>query len=1195
MNHSRIFLLVLCICSSLLWAATPVKLQLKWEHEFQFAGYYAALWQGYYEDAGLSVEIISGARADGQLLVPTDRLRSGEVDFAIGSIEVFSQRQPGDDFVILAPIFQRSAIAFFSLPETELDDLADLAGSRIAMLKGGNTQAEVEALFLSQGYDVSKITFVDAPVTINSLLDGLADVIVTYQISAEYQAMEKGVVLNRLLPADYGVEFYGDSIYTTRRYLEQNPQVVSKFVDASLRGWHYALSHKREIAEKISREFPRYIYQYDDQLAYNYYFADSIEELTGYPVLTLGESNPGRWQTMLHQLIDVGVVEPNVTIDGMLYQPQSSNQQAINFLSQILLLIALLVLVFFFWYRRHLYATVASIAALALALTYQAERQIQRENEQVNRVSVLQKLNSISANLKGNLQTNLTMLRGFSAFISANPDLTEEQFNNYAREVFKKNTLINNFAAAKDMVVNYVYPLKGNEKALGLDYRKNLDQRDLALQVANTGQLLVVGPVELVQGGTAFIGRAPIYTGSGTERRLWGIISAPIDAEKLFRSSGIRDDYLDMEVAIRSFDSFGNLGKVFWGTTEVFEASDAELITLSVGGGSWQIAAKPKLVGDAFTTSLWTTRLIILVTALFIIYYVNIRFRQEREKIRLQSELLESQRLLEKVGRTAKVGGWKIDRHGTLLQWSLQSSRILKLPQMNEKTPTFESIRSRFEEESFKQLEGSIKYALEFQQSFDIDLKLIEDKHWVRVIGSPSTEDSELILTGTIQDVSDKVESSLLIEHQANYDSLTNLPNRALFNDRLVTAIEKASRQENKLAVLFIDLDRFKSINDNYGHDIGDKLLIAVAKNISECVRESDTVSRLSGDEFGVILGDVHEFHEALSVTEKILEKLETAYRINNSTMYTSASIGISIYPNDGVDAKTLLRKADQAMYEVKRSGRNGWQFYTLEMQQRSEYRHSLLMKLIKAVNEEHLESYFQPIYDLERMVIDKCEALARWQVSDGEYIPPSDFIPLAEESGLVNRIDLQIFNQAASFLKQQSDAGKDIGLSINISPRLFQTKDHALEQWLSSVLDYRKSIRITVEMTERLLTDDSIRAIKVLEDLRTKNIRIAIDDFGTGYSSLSYLVKFPVDVIKIDRSFVERIGQEKSAETLVKTIIAMAKKLDLKVIAEGIETEQQLQFLQQQGCQYGQGYYLAKPMNKHDFEKLLMNESLLS
>jgi diguanylate cyclase (GGDEF)-like protein len=441
-----------------------------------------------------------------------------------------------------------------------------------------------------------------------------------------------------------------------------------------------------------------------------------------------------------------------------------------------------------------------------------------------------------------------------------------------------------------------------------------------------------------------------------------------------------------------------------------------------------------------------------------------------------------------------------------------------------------------------------------------------------------------------MQEVTEKVISAMTIERQANYDALTNLPNRVLFNDRLSNFAQRATRKGNKLAVLFIDLDRFKPVNDNHGHQAGDKLLIEAAKRISSCVLEADTVSRLSGDEFGVILTDIDQDLDVLLIIEKIHLAMQESYSIDNKLLYCSASIGISMFPADGQNAQPLIQKADQAMYEVKSSGRNGWQFYTKEMQSKSEYRHNLLNDLINAVNENKLSAHFQAIFDLKSMQIRKCETLSRWQKDDGTFIPPYQFINLAEESGLINKIDLSMLENSAKAIRDINKELTDVELTINVSPRLFHTKDKALENWLASIKLISQQISVTVEITERLLTSDSETALSVLNTLKEYGVKIAIDDFGTGYSSLSYLVKFPVDLIKIDRSFIDLIGKDSSAETLIETILLMAKRLDIQVVSEGIETQEQLDFLQLHQCDFGQGYFLGRPMALENFKSCILD-----
>ncbi len=1178
-------LLSIMLLSGQLLANDKVVLQLKWEHEFQFAGYYAAQWQGYYDDVGLDVEIRSAIRADKSIITTSAEIQSGRAQFAVGTLDILMSIDHGLEPVVLAPIFQRSPLALFSLKHTDISTLRKISKLRIVTTGSGGTKTEIEALFRSHGYDLSKIHFVDLPVTLDVLIADKADVIATYSVSANFEAKEKDVELNEFHPADFGMAFYGDTLYTSYTYSQSDPDIVDKFTKASIKGWLYALENKTEIAKNISERYKRQLFTYENSYGYNLAFTEHIDSLIRYPEIPIGHINKDRWFNMNERLRSLGLVRSHLSNNHFYVESTKnltiSQQRILAFLTIALFL----PFIFFFWYRRYKILTIATMLTALLILEYQLEKILLIEQVKNEKEDIVRTLNSVSAKLQGNLQTNLSMLTGFAAYISATPNLSYEDFNHYAEELFKKEPMLINFAAAKDLKVNYVYPIEGNEQVIGLDYRKNPAQLPMVLQVVNSGLIQMVGPVNLVQGGTAFIGRAPIVTGDGD---LWGIISAPLDTELLYRFSELEKKKKGINLAIRSYDALGNEEKVFYGDKKVFDDANRLQSIISVGGGSWHIAATPKFKKDFLPNNIYSLRIYFVIIGLLLSIFAWFRFQQEFEKGILVQKIKDDKKLLESVGSVARIGGFKLDINLCYVNWSEQSSLLLDRP--IEFVPNnLSELEHYFSESDYSLLRTKSLEAVENSEAFDIEIQLVSkgsSYQWLRVMSDGSI--FENTITGTIQDVTDKILSAKLIEHQATYDNLTGLPNRILYHDRLVKSIENAHRNKQKVAVLFIDLDRFKPINDNHGHQAGDRLLIETAFRIKQSLRESDTVSRLSGDEFAVILNNVPQYSHVSKIAEQILENMQKAYLLGDISVYLSASIGMAIYPNDADDADSLLRKADQAMYEVKASGRNGCQFYTTEMQLKSEYRHDLLNHLIVAVNNRSLMPYFQPIFDLETNQIQKCETLARWRKSDGEFVPPIDFINLAEETGLINKIDLFMLEESASAL---IDIAPNIELSINISPRLFHTKDYALEKWTNCIKTMSQSINITVEITERLLTDDSERALIVLNQLKEYGVKIAIDDFGTGYSSLSYLMKYPVDLIKIDRAFVKEIGTDSSSEALIETILAMANRLDIKVVAEGIETIEQLNYLRKNHCQFGQGYYLGKPMGIEDFDQFCQKQ----
>ena len=422
----------------------------------------------------------------------------------------------------------------------------------------------------------------------------------------------------------------------------------------------------------------------------------------------------------------------------------------------------------------------------------------------------------------------------------------------------------------------------------------------------------------------------------------------------------------------------------------------------------------------------------------------------------------------------------------------------------------------------------------------------------------------------------------------ANFDSLTHLPNRRLFWDRLNNALHHGRRSETAVALIFFDLDRFKEINDRYGHECGDSVLKEVAARIKKCLRASDTAARLGGDEFVVILGDLADVLTVDQVARKLLDTLMQPIAFPGGHHTLSASVGVALFPADADDAELLLRCADQAMYLAKSSGRNSIAYCTPSIQEHSERRLRLGHDLRHALSRHELRVYFQPIVEITTSRIVKAEALLRWTHPEIGAIKPTEFIPIAEELGLIDVIGEWVFNEAAQWAATWSaQCTRPIQVSVNKSALQFLTKQHR-KSWPQLLEDWHIPYRqVSVEITESLLLKDSETVIKMLVEYRAAGIEVALDDFGTGYSSMAYLTKFSIDYLKIDQSFVRDIDSEKS-RVIVEAIIVMGHKLGLKIIAEGIETEQQRQILVGAGCDFGQGYLFSCPLPPEDFSTLL-------
>jgi diguanylate cyclase (GGDEF)-like protein/PAS domain S-box-containing protein len=456
--------------------------------------------------------------------------------------------------------------------------------------------------------------------------------------------------------------------------------------------------------------------------------------------------------------------------------------------------------------------------------------------------------------------------------------------------------------------------------------------------------------------------------------------------------------------------------------------------------------------------------------------------------------------------------------------------------------------------------------------------------------------DRQRQVTGAVMvfhDVSAARALSARMAHLAQHDSLTDLPNRLLLNDRLAQAMALAHRAGQQLAILYLDLDRFKTINDSLGHAIGDRLLQSVARRLSQCVRLTDTVSRQGGDEFVILLSQLNNARDAAVSAEKTLAALAAPHAIEEHALYVTASIGVATFPDDGTTSEALLKNADFAMYRAKEKGRNCFQFFTPEMNTSVIRRQAVENGLRSAIDRQSFSLHYQPKFNLRTGAITAVEALVRWRHPTRGLLLPGEFIPIAEESGLIVPLGQWVLREGCRQGKAWYERGlKPIKMSINISA--VELRSHDFVENVRAVLE-RTGFdpgQLELELTETFLMHDVESTLRVLEKLKALGIALALDDFGTGYSSLSYLRKFPIDTLKVDESFLRDVAQDVDNASIVKAIIYMGKSMHMLVVAEGVESAEQLAFLQEHECLEGQGYYLARPLNASHLADLLARET---
>jgi diguanylate cyclase (GGDEF)-like protein len=439
-----------------------------------------------------------------------------------------------------------------------------------------------------------------------------------------------------------------------------------------------------------------------------------------------------------------------------------------------------------------------------------------------------------------------------------------------------------------------------------------------------------------------------------------------------------------------------------------------------------------------------------------------------------------------------------------------------------------------------------------------------------------------------VLDVTERKQAEARIEHMAHHDALTGLPNRVLFHQRLGEALSRIGRGGGHLAVLCLDLDQFKSVNDTLGHPVGDALLKTVAQRLDHCVRDTDMVARLGGDEFAIILPMIDGPHDAEQTASRVIDVLGQPYEIQGHEVVVGASVGIAIAPGDGDAADVLLRNADMALYRAKGDGRGRFNFFEPEMDRRIQLRRTLELDLRKAFHNGEFELYYQPLINLDSGVVSGFEALLRWRHPERGMVSPAEFIPLAEEIGLITPLGEWVLRKACA---EAMTWPADVKVAVNLSPVQFKSRN--LVQAVVTALAYSRlpATRLELEITESVLLGETDANLAMLHQLRNLGVHISMDDFGTGYSSLSYLRSFPFDKIKIDKSFVRELAERPDCMAIIRAVVGLGTSLGIATTAEGVETQEQLDRLRAEGCTEVQGFLFSPPRQASDVAKLLADQ----
>lgn len=705
--------------------------------------------------------------------------------------------------------------------------------------------------------------------------------------------------------------------------------------------------------------------------------------------------------------------------------------------------------------RRYLIAFIVLVTIVLQTAVYAVAEGFRAQSIEAQKREAVQALGVIRARIEGQLSANLIAIRGLRAELVINPSISQQRFYTLTEQLLSDDLQIRHIAIAPDLIVRHVYPPAGNQDVIGLDYRTSPEQWPVVQQAIERREILLAGPLNLVQGGRALVARLPVFMDQTETARLWGLIAEVIDIDELLYAAGFTAQDQQFNYALRGRDGQGINGEHIAGNNVVWQ-QDYVSVPVNVPGGHWLLAAKPS------------------------------------------------------------SATWLADRYGYSLRWTIGTTLVLLL-------------------------------------SGVLSLLLVTQ---TRLRGALST-----------------------ISYQARFDALTELPNRTYFIQQVEQVLRTAKRHREGFAMLFIDLDHFKEVNDSLGHDAGDDMLQQVAQRILKATRPEDLVARLGGDEFVVVLRHITDPMMAERHAQRLVNALAPTLTIAQNDVHVGASVGIAIYPTDGASVSELLKHADLAMYAAKAAGRQTIYFFDESLRHTAEQHIHLHADMLQSLQQGHFEVYYQPIMDTQGGLLTHCEALLRWHHPRLGMVAPAEFIPVAEKTGAIRALGDFVLQQVLQDWQRLRERGLNLTIAINRSPGEFNHKDIA-QVWLDAI--HAAGVppqALMFEITESMLMRHQERQLQNLIALRDAGIQIAIDDFGTGYSSLNYLRTYPVNVIKIDRSFLIEVPHSPQQTALLEALVRIAQTLGLQLIAEGVETAAQRDTLRKFGCHYLQGYLISRPV----------------
>ena len=869
------------------------------------------------------------------------------------------------------------------------------------------------------------------------------------------------------------------------------------------------------------------------------------------------------------------------------------------------------------WLQPTLLPALVALAVLVVGGVF-LDRQNTWLNQERARTSVLAEISLVRAKLEGNINSNIQLIRGLVSTITTEPNMNQARFSALVSTTFAEQSQLRSVAAAPDLVVRMIYPPGENNRAIGLDYRTNAAQRGSVMRARDSGRLVLAGPFDLVQGGRGFIARFPVYTNSATGRDFWGVVSAVIDAGRLYADSGLLDSNLGIDISISSQDTVGLPSKRFFGN----DLGDQSPVKASIvlPSGSWEIAAVPKGGWEAAHNNSWLLRGAMMIAGALILLPIIITGRlvgERQDHFReVQAREIELSHLSRRLGLAldvSKIGVWEMDLASGQETWDDRTNELYGLtsdggPRSHAHWMlTVHPDDQERAEADFRCMIATGRYESEYRVLLP-DGNVRHVRSMGALFSEPGTPDrvvgvnwdvtADVVLNEDLREATQLTEARnreleaarVSIEHNALHDSLTGLPNRRYLDEMLKREAATGYRNSGSMAMLHVDLDRFKQINDTLGHAAGDAMLIHASAVLRDNCSYTDFVARIGGDEFVVLTTAADGDVSLAALAERIVRQMRQPVKYEGHECRFGVSIGIAADSSPAIDAQRLLINADIALYRAKGRGRNRYEFFSEALQAEVVKTKRVADEILSGLERDEFVAWFQPQFNAHTLEVVGVEALARWQHPTEGIKTPDAFLPIAEELNVVATVDRLILAQALEALDRWDELGLNVPrVSVNVSHRRLHDED--LIKGLLE-LDIEPG-RIAFELVESIYLDESDALVGWnIDQIKELGIDVEIDDFGTGYASIVSLQKLRPKRLKIDRQLVNPILTDPSQRQLLASIVDIGKSMGIEVVAEGVETMEHAAILRDLGCDILQGYALSRPLSPADLEAFLKTKA---